>query len=209
MRKFENWKRAIPSLIILAVLLASMAAGVTYAKYVTNAQLDGSVQITANLGNIEVIESKAQRNPDGSYELLPEITTQNTYYLLPGLDIPKDPKVRITEKSSIGVYVYLVIDTNITPSPTGVSFELQQCWKKLDGYDNVYVYCGDQANAVAVTDKRDIAILKSDAKGNSVFVSQKLNTNISDTLNLNFTAVMKQVVDGMTAKEIFADNTDY
>lgn len=214
MKRSRNFASLLPCLLLLAVLLSFAGIGTALAKYVTQAELQGNVTITAHLGKIEVLEHKAKRNTDGSYSLLDETTTENTYYLIPGLDIPKDPYVHITEKCTppqvceIGAYVYLVVDSNITPSPTGVSYDMLDCWVLLEGYDDVYVY-SNQYGPIVVQSDLDIAILAKDGKGNSIIVSQKLNTTISETLRLNFTAQMRQVIDGKSAKEIYEDTINY
>lgn len=207
MKQFRNWAALLPCLFLMAFLLSCACIGTALAKYVTQAELKGTVTISADLGSIAVLEHEAIRNPDGSYSLGDKTTAENTYYLLPGLDIFKDPFVRIagkTETCEIGAYVYLVMDTNFTPSATGVSFTLLDCWKELDDHDNVYVYSDTNGDPITVTKDMDIYILKD----NKVWVSQKLNTNIDGTLNLNFSAVMKQVIDGKTAKEIYEDTTN-
>ena len=113
-------------MLILALLCGLI--GSTYAKYVKQQTLEGTVTIKANLGKIELLEHEAVRLSTGEYELTekllpvhdnPETTDVdetdlgNEYILLPGLDIPKDPFVQITAKTPIKAYVFIKVVTNI------------------------------------------------------------------------------------------------
>lgn len=201
MRKYEKW---LPGLLIFAVLLASMVGGAAYAKYVAQLKVGGSLSITANLGSITVKESVASPNTDGSYTLGSATTNSgNTYEIIPGLDIPKNPYVTVYVASAIPVYVYIVVDQDFTNSPDGISYELEDCWKPVTGYTNVYVYSNSDG-PIQVSSDATIDILKNDM----VYVSQHLKANVKTSVYLKFTATMRQAVDGQTAEQIYA-NTNY
>ena len=122
-RKNHRWMIAFAMLAVL-IGLCSMA----YAKYIQQDQLKDTLMITADIGTIELLEHQAERNLDGSYSLndvlLPilddpdttgvdEAVLGNTYDILPGLDIPKDPFVKIEKTDNISVYVYVKIHDSI------------------------------------------------------------------------------------------------
>lgn len=199
MEKLRKW---LPSLLIFAVLLASVAAGAAYGKYIFGKAFTGTVTLNANLGSITLLESKANPNGDGSYTLDKTTpVTGNTYQIIPGLDIPKDPFVTVQRASSIPVYVFVEVVSALDSS--AVSFEIDDAnWKRLeiDGvpYQGankgwVYYYTGGTGDAVAVTaDISEIYILKN----NQVIVGQELLHDTPSNLGLTFYACMGQAVNG-------------
>ncbi len=206
------------ALLMAAILLISMAAGAAYAKYVTKKPLGGTVTITANLGKIELKEHLAERQPDGSYELKSGETDKNTYILLPGLDVKKDPFVRITEKTPIKTYIYVEVVSALDGS--AVTFEVDEYdavnnkdgkWIKADGatpkYGGVvYVYTGGGPTALAVDHNTknlsQIYILKE----NIVKVGQKLNSQNKTDLGLDFYAAMYEVASGTNVANVYNNN---
>lgn len=206
MEKLRKW---LPSLLIFAVLLASLAGGAVYAKYVTQKQFDGSVIITANLGTITLLEHKAERNADGSYRLLETTTDKNEYIIIPGLDIPKDPFVTVDKQSPIPVYVFVEVVSKLDGS--AVSCEVDEYhatinpsgkWIKIGGDSykgknggTVYVYTGGGAVPKQITNEDFTAYILKD---NLVAVGQKLNAKekIQANLGLTFHACMGEVAAG-------------
>lgn len=198
------------ALLMAAVLLISLAAGAAYAKYVTQWEKNGTVTITANLGTITLQEHLYTRNADGSYSktgtLLPmadnpettdkdESALGNEYILLPGLDIPKDPHIVITNKTPIACYVYVEVVNALADSALEFTVDTNN-WKELTevtGKNNgtVYVYTGGTSEAKAVIDDLTVDILEN----NQVSVSQHLNNEgMKKTgLGLSFYASMYQV----------------
>ena len=166
-------------LIVLALALA-MAAGGTYAKYATTKTVEGTLTVTANLGDIAMDESTI------------------TGSIIPGVDIPVNHKVLVTEKSSIPAYVYLVLDINITDN--ALEFSPSDEWEEIskttkDGIKTiVYVYA-DGTDPIEV--KNDVTI----PVGGTLVVSQYFNT--SNKINLKFTAKMYQTAAGNTAEEVY------
>lgn len=203
MKIWTNFKGWLPGLLIVALLCGLI--GSTYAKYVKQDSLKGSATIRAGLGKIELLEHEAIRQDDGSYTLDENSeVVANSYILLPGLDIPKDPFVRITEKSPIRAYVYVeVLNTlsgsaltfevdayNSTDNPGGNWIELTGITGKKGG--KLYVYTGGTGTALAVTNETQnvdvIPILNGDVK-----VGQKLNSKDTTDLGLHFYAYMYEV----------------
>ena len=211
MEKLRKW---LPGLLIFAVLLASVAAGAAYGKYIFGKAFTGTVTLNANLGSITLLESKANPNGDGSYTLDKTTpVTGNTYQIIPGLDIPKDPYVTIKNKSSIPVYVFVEVSTNMNESKHFIEYTLTNDWKLLSNNTetgvSVYYYTagGEHAATVDNTFGTDgtgtIQILQADSNGNSLIVSQKLNAPIAG-IYLNFRAFMGQVITtGEAAQTVY------
>ena len=207
-----NWKRWLPCVMIAAVLCGMI--GNAYAKYVKQDKLEGSVTIKAELGTIELWEHLAEDlDGDGEYTLnTTKEVTSNTYKLLPGLDVPKDPFIRITGKTPIEAYVFLKVVTNIqtdnkdmnTDENLGddhnVSYTLTANWLKIkestagDVTTAVYVYSSDGTTPAKVDETFGtngtgiISVLKD----NTIYVSQKLNVPTAGVY-LNFSACMYEV----------------
>lgn len=209
MKRLQKW---LPGLLMLTVLLASLAGGAAYAKYVTDKQLSGSVTIKAELGTITLQEHNVVRNADGSYSLIgvdedgncsaDEHTHSNgnSYIIIPGLDIPKDPYVTATV-NAIPVYIFVEVVSKLDGS--AVKFEIDSTnWVKISADDNngknggtVYVYTGGEATAKAITNAAlTIQILNNDM----VEVGQELNAADKTTTNLGLTfyACMGEVAAG-------------
>lgn len=208
-------RKKIPliSVIVVAILLIAVVVGFVYSKYVREDKFTGTANISANLGQIQVLESPAEKQDNGSYVLneSADPVTSNTYVVvLPGLDIPKNPYVYIKEKSSIPVYVYVEVLNGLGTS--NLSFDLTENWISLDlkgtNGGDVYVYGavidGDKTPIVldnnVVPDELIIPILAND----KVIVSDKLNRAATD-LNLNFYAYMAEVAAGSDAKSAFTN----
>jgi len=207
MKKLQKW---LPGLLIFAVLLASLAGGAAYGKYIFNKNFNGTVTIQANLGSITVLEHTATRMIDGSYKLLDSTTNKNSYIIIPGLDIPKDPYVVVNKTSSIPVYVFIEVTDTIQPADKSViTYQVDtKNWKELNGVagkngGKVYVYAtGDMAQQV-ISSIGTIQILDQ----NKVFVHQDLK-QVTSNVSINFYACMRQVVTGQTPAEIYI-STNY
>ncbi|MBR4881428.1 MAG: hypothetical protein IKU19_05805 [Clostridia bacterium] len=187
------------SVIAATALVFTFVIVFVFAKYVQKDTLTGTANISAKLGNIELLESKAIKNDDGSYTLdVNDPVTSNEYsVVLPGYDIPKDPYVKITNKSSIPAYVYVeVVDTNLEAAK--ITYEIASNWKLIEGVTgqnggDLYVYVTSVVN-----DENRIEILKE----NKIIVSQKLDKNATD-LNLSFYAYMAETASGADAKAAY------
>ena len=191
--------------VVLAVCAIAAAVGVLImtgiqAKYMTSVPLTGTVTFNAQLAdNVTLQEHKALRNTDGSYYLGSETTDKNSYSVMPGVDIPKDPYFTITNKSSIDAYLYveIVYVEIVDNSPNTVTYQLTNDWTNLNIQDrNVYVYTGGfQGNP------QNIPILEN----NMLYVSDQYNP-VSSDFNLKFYGYMVQKEDEKEAKDIFTEN---
>jgi len=193
------------SVLLMTVIAITIVVGVVSAKYVTERHIPGKITIKADLAKeIEVFEHTISGNPD-VYELTTEETTQgNTYRLMPGVDVPKDPYVRIKGYTGVNAYVYVELISDA--DPTYVSFSLSDKWVKLasiaDGR-NIYYYTG----TLQAADLIELEIL--DGKGLTVnyglpratdafikfdaFIAQRTNdasaADAAAVFNANFTPV--------------------
>lgn len=189
-------------ILIAVVVLVSVLIGFAVGKYVTTVSVSGKVTFTASLAeNVQLLEHKAEPNADGSYTLSEtETTATNEYILLPGLDIPKDPYIKITGKTPIASYLFLVVEDKLG-NDSGISYDLADCWKPVEGKDGVYVY-SDSTGAVAITHETEdidkIEIIENDM----VYVSQKLADTLTD-VELNFSAILKEIGEGTTPAEVY------
>ena len=134
MRKM-NFRTRLWLLIILAVLLIALttfAAG----KYIMTISLQNTVTFTAELAeNVVLVESEINRKSDGTYETTGETIVGGTqsYTLIPGLDVPKDPHIIITGKTEIPAYLYIeIVDNTIdtyNEQPV-ITYEIAAGWSQ-------------------------------------------------------------------------------
>lgn len=173
-RKTRTKLRLLILLTLVLLALTSVAVG-KYKKTVP--AVTGTVEFDASLAtSIAVKESAVKRQPDGTYELLESTSAGNTYVLIPGVDIPKDPRIVITGKTPIPAYLYLsVTDT----TNAAITYDLHDHWLAQNGS---YVYSTDGTNPTPVTTDQTIDILKDD----KVYVSQKLRSQTPEKGLLQF-----------------------
>ena len=81
--------------LLLAVLFClSAVTFVAVAKYIKDIPFTGNVTFKADLAEtFTLTESEAKPNTDGTYSLdTSKSVESNTYVLMPGVDVPKDPR---------------------------------------------------------------------------------------------------------------------
>lgn len=189
--------------IALELMVLLSLSGVVYAKYVAEKELNGNVTIKAELGKIALYEHEANKKASGQYELNTDKTVSDNTYdtVIPGLDIPKDPYVEITNKTQIPAYVFLIV--NETAWPNTMEYELEEHWKPLSGYDDVYVYSNNDGPIKVTGNIATIKIIEND----TITVSQEYTG--PDEANLTFSACMGQVGTkgdntDMTANDVYS-----
>lgn len=161
--------------LLLAVLFClSAVTFVAVAKYIKDVPFKGKVTFTAALAeSLTLTESEAKRNDDGTYSLdTSKPVENNTYTLMPGVDVPKDPKITITGKTAIPAYLYVEV-LESKDFPDTVTYALTDNWTLLEGHSNVYYYNGDLP-----TGDSTVQILKN----NTVYVSDAISHNTAATL---------------------------
>ena len=217
-QKKSRLMMAAVAVILLAVLISS-AIG----KYVTTVSVPGKVTFTAKLaGSMVLQEHKAERNADGSYTQTEQIATAdlngnyNTYELLPGLDIPKDPHIIITAKTPIEAYLFVEVLENgdVGLQDKVITYAMTNDWLKLGDFGKnggtVYVYKGTGTSGKALDHNigspwtvQILAPLAED-NNNHIRVSQKLITaeSTGDDI-LTFYASMGEVAMGASPTEVY------
>lgn len=155
---------------VLLLLLALMGTGIgaAMAKYVYQQQFKARVTFTARLAQeLQLLESKAvatQDDPKSNYKLTEETVKSNTYELMPGVDIPKNPYVRITGKSPIPAYLFIEV---VDRTNSAIEISLRPEWIPLTGEDiapqhggTVYYYAPeDSPTPLASFEEEDFPIL--------------------------------------------------
>lgn len=191
--RFRLWPFVMLLLLILGAGIGSIAA-----KYVYSQKLEARVTFTAKLAdNLLLQEHEAVRQPDGSYILndilLPKDgKTGNTYDLLPGLDIPKDPYVQVVNKTPIRGYLYVEVVEEADALHKAIEYEMNPAWQNLNMEGKhggkLYVYkIGDTSVLThANCENTEIPILtKPEGWSGEIRVSQHLlehNTAADDVL---------------------------
>ena len=116
-------------LLIAAVALICALIGSAVGKYIYTETLSASVTFSAEMAkNVVLQESTANRLPDGSYELIAPFVKNNTYTLIPGLDVPKNPHIIITEKSPVKAYLFVEVVQSL---PSTVTYSMASGWEEL------------------------------------------------------------------------------
>lgn len=126
-------------------------------------------------------------------------TTGSDYKIIPGVDIPKDPKVTVNRDSE-ACWLFVKVEEEGTFVANKVTYSIADGWTKGDGTNipaNVYYRAVD-----AVTNDTDFAVLKD----NKIYVSEELSKSdiqsISAQPKLTFTAYAVQkdgIADAATA----------
>lgn len=170
-------KKKTLTIAIALVLVVALAVGATYAYLtaktaeVKNTFVAGSVVADSDL---ELFEHVANKNDDGTYTLdtnakatAGENGVYNSYTVMPGVNLPKDPTVNV--KAASGAY-YLFVEVTKGSGFTGTNPPLS-CnvdttkWEKLDIADKeVYVYYVNKDGAktyIQDTTVENVAVLKT------------------------------------------------
>lgn len=135
-KKLRAKLRLLIVLVLLLISLVSFAVG----KYVTTVETVGTVEFTAELAeNMLLQEHKAVRQSDGTYKLdANAIVDTNTYILVPGVDVPKDPHIVIENKTPIRAYLYVEIVDTLDTVKVGqqdvklIDYALTADWEKTN-----------------------------------------------------------------------------
>jgi hypothetical protein len=214
MTKQKNKRKIliIASVVLITALAIGLTVGLSSAKYKTEKNMAGNVKFSATLAqSIELLEHKATRGVDGSYELSDTVTaTSQTYELMPGVDVPKDPYIVVTGKTSIPAYLYVEIIES-TSFPATVTYALTADWTLVKGENDtplagpnggkLYVYKAQLTDTNTTTGSGDnvAPVQFYILKDNMLIVSDQLPRGTTATLD--FYAYICQVVDGDPAKD--------
>ena len=128
-------------LLILSLLTVWFINGVS-ARYHNAKEGGDSARMAMGLPMVELKEHKANL-VNGTYVLDngTEVTGNTYNRVIPGVDIPKDPFVRLTGSSEISYGLYMQV-TKSEAFPSTVSYTLLEGWEAVTGQDGVYRYTG-------------------------------------------------------------------
>lgn len=161
------------SLLIICLCLATVGATVAFLTAVSN-----SVTNTFTIGNITISLTE---------------TTGNTYPIVPGTEIGKDPRVTV-KTGSDSCWLYVKLDASDTFS-SYLSYTVASGWQKLEGYDNVYFRRVEKATTDTV-----FAILENDLVTVKDTVTEEMMSHISQNPTLTFSAYAIQQISVETAE---------
>lgn len=188
---------------LLAVLFClSAVTFVAVAKYIKDVPFTGNVTFTANLAEkFTLTETKIVRQTDGTYSLTESETSENSYTLMPGVDVPKDPKITIEGKTAVPAYLYVeVLESENFPAT--VTYSMATGWTDLEitgpKGGKVYVY-GTVLDGT--TPDLTIQILEND----TLIVSQNLLRGTTATMTF-YGYMAQQVSAYANATETFTAN---
>lgn len=214
MTKQKNKRKIliIASVALIAVLAIGLTVGLTSAKYKTEKNMSGNVKFSAKLADkIELLEHEASRSDDGSYVLSDTVTaTTQSYDLMPGVDVSKDPYIVVTGKTAIPAYLYVEVIES-TSFPATVTYALTTDWTLVKGENDtpvagpnggkLYVYKAQLTDTNTTTGSGDnvAPVQFYILKDNILIVSDQLPRGTTATLE--FYAYICQVVDGDPAKD--------
>lgn len=135
-------------ILLVSLLVVSIVVGIggMYSKYIETEELiSGNVSVTsASLAKTFTLkEHKANRQSNGEYKL--DTTSEvfsNSYTVIPGITLPKDPFITIEKETSVSAYMYVEIVNKLGTS--GVSYSVAGNWKPLnvtgENGGDLYVY---------------------------------------------------------------------
>ena len=160
-----RWLIAAAAVLLLLFMLGMIRF--VRAKYAQDTSVEGRVIFTASLAEDVILrESTAQRQTDGSYQLTEPYVLENTYVLMSGVDIPKDPHILIQGKTNIPAYLFVEIEDTVGNDALTWAVD-ETLWEAVPGTQNVYVY----KTVLDSTPQSPIYILKD----NRLDISQHLN----------------------------------
>lgn len=201
-----NKKRVTLIVSILVVLILALATGGVFSKYKETVNLN-SVNLQVSSGKLASVfslqEHEAVQNADGTYKLGADLVTSNSYRVLPGVAIPKDPHFTLNKQTQLEAYLYVEIIDNL--GSKGLSYILTNDWKALgvkgDNGGDVYVYSGGTNAAKKITkdfNESPVYILKD----NKITVSSENKSDLG-TVNVSFYGYLAQASLANTAKDVF------
>ena len=185
-------------LLILTMLSVWMICGL-YAKYIVSGSYQDSASVAGiKVGNLELFEHEAVLIKDADkalkmnsvYELTGNEVTNNTYdVVLPGVNIPKDPSIRIKDatKAPCELYVKVIVKD----LPDTVTYEMTSDWKLIKtetSQSDGIVYTYKYNKVIESQFSGTVSVLKD----NKLKVSERYVGN-GKTFTLNFNAWIVQI----------------
>ncbi|MCH5171718.1 MAG: hypothetical protein J1F31_02650 [Erysipelotrichales bacterium] len=174
-------------LTLLGVLLVSTLVDITYSKYIAANKASENNAHIAKFGTVEIKEHEVKYE-NGMYVINNESLTKsgNKYdYVIPGVDIAKDPFVTVSGIFEVSCELYVKIVKNNFPETVTFSFR-EDNWEAVKGENDTYKYKKEiELNKEL---NQDIYILKD----NKLVVSQYYQG--SGEFELTFSAWIRQSI---------------
>ena len=204
LKKIKDKKYFVAALIlVIAVAVAAIASAVT-AKYVGQKDVKATIGLKADLAkSITVYEHVAKRQTDGSYELDSSAITEEgqTYMLMPGVDIYKDPTVRVTGYTGLPAYLFVV--TEVSEYGTVLGFNMADGWTSLSGHNGVWYKELTSADIPGEDETyKDYPVLAADNNGYQITVFESLPRGSEYTFAFK-AYIGQKTVDYNTAVKVF------
>ena len=215
-KKMQKRDKVLVLSLIIALLVAiTVLAGSVIAKYVSEKSVHGKIVVSAELAKgVELFEHEAIKQDGGDYKLGTKEVAANKYVLMPGVDIPKDPTVRI--KGYTGMAAFLYVEVVEQTLPDTITYAVNDMWTALTDVTGPHegkVYYTELPSDQMRADQdgnTDVQILKklSTAGNNEIQVSDQLDhSSTAQTSVLTFYAFIAQKTTDATAAGTFAQFT--
>ena len=124
-------KKKLTTVLAIVLVVALSVAG-TYAYLTAQTDTVKNTFTAAGLASkFTLDESKATQQTDGSYTLdVNDRVQENTYSVVPKVNLAKDPTVHVTLEKNVGAYVFLAVDNNLGDGLTATIDDTQ--WTALN-----------------------------------------------------------------------------
>ena len=193
--------------LVLTMISTRMVCGL-YAKYTISDGRQESARAAAMAGielketSVDIISDINEKiSANSIYKFGNDTKNAIEYeYVVPGVDIPKNPYVVTDGKNEVPCYLYIeVVKDNV---PDTITFEVSEEWVKIENITgkndgDIYSY----KSIVNTNEKKNkIEILKD----NKIYVSQ--NFSAENKFSICFRGYMIQAADGYTAEDLFRNH---
>ena len=202
-RKRKNNKIWISAVCVLLAAFV-ITTGAVFAKYKQSVPLQGTLTVSAGqLANVFTLQEHKAVRSNGTYTLdNTQTVTSNTYQALPGVAIPKDPQITLSNKSKVPAYLYVEVIDNLGAS--GLSYSLTSDWLDLNrtgqNGGKVYVYTGGNDSAKLLDENFNVSAIYI-LQNNQVTVSKGSTSGFN--VSLSFHGYLAQASAGTDAKTAF------
>ena len=194
-------KRTLFTVLALVLVCAVSIAGTVAYMSMQGGSVENTF-IAAGGGkladSLTLVEHKVEQQADGSYQLTAETTNKNSYQVMPGMELPKDPTITVNGKTAAAAYLYVEVVDQLDENFT---WAMDTAWVELDGVTGaqggkVYVYAGTTGAALILNDSNVPASIPV-IEDNKITVANDAQNLSTTGVNLKFFAYMAQaVVDG-------------
>ncbi len=193
-------------LLVLTLISIRMVCGL-YAKYTVSDGSQESAKVAASPGihleevAVELYDEPADMTAADTIYAFGSGTAEGfSYAVIPGMDLPKDPRISVSGKDRTSCYLYLeVIQEQV---PATVTFSLEEVWEPLTDVTGPHggdVYCYE--TIIQPDDTYDSIGIIRDQK---IYVSQAYTAG--DPFSIAFCGYMIQKEGDCTAAELFRNH---